>query len=70
MPRAVLGLTVFIGLKVERHSQETWAWIEHALLAIPAIVACAARCHWTTGGVSPEAGRPARCCHPSRTPRQ
>ncbi len=38
--RAGLGLTVFIGLKVEGHSQETSSRIEHALLAIPAIVAC------------------------------
>src|SRR5215467_15768123 len=38
--RAGLGLTVFIGLKVEGHSQETADRIEQALLAIPAIVAC------------------------------
>jgi len=38
--RAGLGLTVFIGLKVEGHSQETSSRIERALLAIPAIVAC------------------------------
>jgi Lrp/AsnC family leucine-responsive transcriptional regulator len=38
--RAGLGLTVFIGLKVERHSQETSTRIEQAWLAIPAIVAC------------------------------
>jgi Lrp/AsnC family transcriptional regulator, leucine-responsive regulatory protein len=38
--RAGLGLTVFIGLKVEGHSQETSSQIEQALLAIPAIVAC------------------------------
>jgi Lrp/AsnC family leucine-responsive transcriptional regulator len=38
--RAGLGLTVFIGLKVEGHSQETSFRIEHALLAIPAVVAC------------------------------
>src|SRR6202050_376706 len=37
---AGLGLTVFIGLKVERHSQESSVRIEQALLAIPAIVAC------------------------------
>src|SRR6202167_3255682 len=37
--RAGLGLTVFIGLKVEKHSQETSIRIEEALLAIPAIVA-------------------------------
>ena len=38
--RAGLGLTVFIGLKVEGHSQEASSRIEQALLAIPAIVAC------------------------------
>jgi Lrp/AsnC family transcriptional regulator, leucine-responsive regulatory protein len=38
--RAGLGLTVFIGLKVEGHSQETSSRVEQALLAIPAIVAC------------------------------
>src|SRR5580693_10484470 len=38
--RAGLGLTVFIGLKVEGHSQETSSQIEEALLAIPAVVAC------------------------------
>ena len=38
--RAGLGLTVFIGLKVEGHSQETSSQIEQALLAIPAVVAC------------------------------
>jgi Lrp/AsnC family transcriptional regulator, leucine-responsive regulatory protein len=38
--RAGLGLTVFIGIKVEGHSQETSSLIEQALLAIPAIVAC------------------------------
>jgi Lrp/AsnC family leucine-responsive transcriptional regulator len=38
--RAGLGLTVFIGLKVEGQSQETAARVEQALLAIPAIVAC------------------------------
>src|SRR5271166_3613485 len=37
-PRAGLGLTVFIGLKVEGHSQETTTRIEQALLAIPALV--------------------------------
>jgi Lrp/AsnC family leucine-responsive transcriptional regulator len=37
---AGLGLTVFIGLKVERHSQQSSVRIEQALLAIPAIVAC------------------------------
>src|SRR6201986_374356 len=39
-PRAGLGLTVFLGLKVEGHSQETSTRVEQALLAIPAIVAC------------------------------
>ncbi len=39
-PRAGLGLTVFIGLRVESHSQETSSRIEQALLAIPAVVAC------------------------------
>jgi Lrp/AsnC family leucine-responsive transcriptional regulator len=38
--RAGLGLTVFIGLKVEGHSKETSSRIEQALLAIPAVVAC------------------------------
>jgi Lrp/AsnC family leucine-responsive transcriptional regulator len=38
--RAGLGLTVFIGLRVEGHSQETSSRIEQTLLAIPAIVAC------------------------------
>jgi Lrp/AsnC family transcriptional regulator, leucine-responsive regulatory protein len=38
--RAGLGLTIFIGLKVEGHSQETSSRIEQALLAIPAVVAC------------------------------
>jgi Lrp/AsnC family leucine-responsive transcriptional regulator len=38
--RAGLGLTVFIGIKVEGHSQETSSRIEQALLAIPAVVAC------------------------------
>ena len=38
--RAGLGLTVFIGLKVEGHSRETSSQIEQALLAIPAVVAC------------------------------
>ena len=35
-----LGLTVFIGLKVDGHSRETSREIEEALLAIPAVVAC------------------------------
>jgi Lrp/AsnC family leucine-responsive transcriptional regulator len=38
--RAGLGLTVFIELKVESHSQETSAQLEAALTAIPAVVAC------------------------------
>jgi len=38
--RAGLGLTVFIGLKVEGHSQDTSTRIEQALTAIPAVVAC------------------------------
>src|SRR5262249_48116635 len=38
--RAGLGLTVFIGLRVEGHSQETSTRIEQALLAISAVVAC------------------------------
>jgi Lrp/AsnC family leucine-responsive transcriptional regulator len=38
--RAGLGLTVFIELKVESHSQQTSAQLEAALTAIPAVVAC------------------------------
>src|SRR5690348_5499628 len=38
--RAGLGLTVFIGLRVEGHSQQTSTLSEQALLAIPAVVAC------------------------------
>jgi Lrp/AsnC family leucine-responsive transcriptional regulator len=38
--QAGLGLTVFIGLKVEGQSQETSVRIEQTLLAIPSIVAC------------------------------
>jgi Lrp/AsnC family leucine-responsive transcriptional regulator len=38
--RAGLGLTVFISLKVDQHSQETSRRIEAALTAIPAVVAC------------------------------
>jgi Lrp/AsnC family leucine-responsive transcriptional regulator len=38
--RAGLGLTVFIGLRVSGHSQETSADLEQRLLAIPAVVAC------------------------------
>ncbi len=38
--RAGLGLTVFIGLRVEAHSRETSSRVERALLAIPSVVAC------------------------------
>jgi Lrp/AsnC family leucine-responsive transcriptional regulator len=38
--RAGLGLTVFIGLRVDRHSRQTSVQTEEALLAIPAVVAC------------------------------
>ena len=38
--KAGLGLTVFIGLKVQGHSQETSIRVEQALTAIPAVVAC------------------------------
>jgi Lrp/AsnC family leucine-responsive transcriptional regulator len=38
--RAGLGLTVFVGLKVDRHSREASSRVEEALLAIPAVVAC------------------------------
>jgi len=38
--KAGLGLTVFIGLKVAGHSQESSTRIEQALTAIPAVVAC------------------------------
>ncbi|HEX3515847.1 MAG TPA: Lrp/AsnC family transcriptional regulator [Trebonia sp.] len=38
--RAGLGLTVFVGLKVDRHSREMSAQVEEALLAIPAVVSC------------------------------
>jgi Lrp/AsnC family transcriptional regulator, leucine-responsive regulatory protein len=38
--RAGLGLTVFIGLKVEGHSKQSSTRIEQALTAIPAVVAC------------------------------
>jgi Lrp/AsnC family leucine-responsive transcriptional regulator len=37
---AGLGLTVFIGLRVGGHSEDTSSRIEEALLAIPAVVAC------------------------------
>src|SRR5215467_4170276 len=38
--RAGLPLTVFIGMRVEGHSQATAARIERQLLEIPAVVAC------------------------------
>jgi Lrp/AsnC family leucine-responsive transcriptional regulator len=38
--RAGLGLTVFVGLKVDRHSREASSEVEEALLAIPAVVGC------------------------------
>jgi Lrp/AsnC family leucine-responsive transcriptional regulator len=38
--KAGLGLTVFIGLKIEGHSKQTSDRIEQALTAIPAVVAC------------------------------
>jgi Lrp/AsnC family transcriptional regulator, leucine-responsive regulatory protein len=38
--QAGLGLTVFIGLKVARHSRETSLLVEQAVLAIPEVVAC------------------------------
>ena len=38
--RAGLGLTVFIELRIEGHSQQTSARVEAALTAIPAVVAC------------------------------
>jgi Lrp/AsnC family transcriptional regulator, leucine-responsive regulatory protein len=44
--RANLGLTVFVGLKVDRHSRETSSRVEEALLAIPAVVGC----HIVSGG--------------------
>jgi Lrp/AsnC family leucine-responsive transcriptional regulator len=37
---AGLALTVFVGLRVDRHSRPASAEIEEALLAIPAVVAC------------------------------
>jgi Lrp/AsnC family leucine-responsive transcriptional regulator len=37
---AGLGLTAFVGLKVEGHSRETSRQVEEALTAIPAVVAC------------------------------
>jgi Lrp/AsnC family leucine-responsive transcriptional regulator len=44
--RAGLGLTAFIGLRVEGHSRATSQQIEQALTAIPAVVGC----HVTSGG--------------------
>src|SRR5690242_10114710 len=44
--RAGLGLTAFIGLKVDGHSREVSRQIEQALTAIPAVVAC----HVVAGG--------------------
>src|SRR5215468_10476049 len=38
--RAGLALTVFLGLRVEGHSQASAARIERQLLEIPAVVAC------------------------------
>src|SRR5579863_7065464 len=38
--QAGLGLTVFMGLKVEGHSRETSSRIADAVLGIPAVVAC------------------------------
>ncbi|MFI5937131.1 Lrp/AsnC family transcriptional regulator [Actinoplanes sp. NPDC051494] len=38
--RLGLDLTIFVELKVERHSQETQRRVEKALTAIPAVVAC------------------------------
>jgi Lrp/AsnC family leucine-responsive transcriptional regulator len=38
--KAGLGLTVFIGLRIEGHSRGASAQVERDLLAIPAVVAC------------------------------
>jgi Lrp/AsnC family leucine-responsive transcriptional regulator len=38
--RAGLGLTAFVGLRVQGHSRQTSSQIEQALTAIPAVVAC------------------------------
>jgi Lrp/AsnC family leucine-responsive transcriptional regulator len=43
--KAGLGLTAFIGLKVDGHSRATSDQVERALMAIPAVVAC----HVVTG---------------------
>ena len=39
-PAAGLGLTAFLGLKVDGHSREVSQQIEQGLTAIPAVVAC------------------------------
>jgi Lrp/AsnC family leucine-responsive transcriptional regulator len=38
--QAGLGLTAFVGLKVDGHSRETSRQVEQELIAIPAVVAC------------------------------
>src|SRR5436309_159299 len=38
--QAGLGLTAFIGLRVDGHSRATSLEVERALMAIPAVVAC------------------------------
>ena len=38
--KAGLGLTAFVGLKVEGHSREVSRQVEEALTAVPAVVAC------------------------------
>ncbi len=38
--QAGLGLTAFVGLKVNGHSRETSRQVEQELIAIPAVVAC------------------------------
>ena len=43
--QAGLGLTAFVGLKVEGHSREVSRQVEQALTAVPAVVAC----YLTTG---------------------
>jgi Lrp/AsnC family transcriptional regulator, leucine-responsive regulatory protein len=37
---AGLGLTAFVGLKVEGHSREVSRQVERTLIAVPAVVAC------------------------------
>src|ERR1700741_1189937 len=39
-PKAGLGLTVFVGLKVDGHPRETSPQVEGALLALPPVGAC------------------------------